>query len=76
MVIMILQIQFIPETSIAKSIAIARHAILNKVSRDADSDITLKEYCNANSDTEKNIGDTKAITILYCNFNNPDDDDR
>ena len=45
---MILQIQFIPETSISNSIAIAWYAILNKVSSDTDSDITLKkvlQYC-------------------------------
>ena len=52
-IIMILQIQFIPETNIAKSIAIAWYAILNKVSRDTGSDITLKKYCNTDSKTEK-----------------------
>ena len=36
MIIMALQIQFICETSIAKSIAIAWYAILNKVSSDTD----------------------------------------
>ena len=39
MIIMILQIQFIPETSIA----IAWFAISNKVSRDTDNDIMLKK---------------------------------
>ena len=73
---MILQIQFIPKTIIAKSIAIAWYAILNKVSRDTDSDITLKKYCNTDSDitlkkycntdsdTEKSIGDTSNSDIV------------
>ena len=55
---MILQIQFIPETSIAKSIAIARYIILNKISCNTASNITLKKYCKTNSNTEKSIGDT------------------
>ena len=41
MIIMIIQIQFMPETRIAKNVTIAWYAILNKVSRDTDSDITL-----------------------------------
>ena len=62
---MILQIQFIPETSISNSIAIAWYAILNKVSSDTDSDITLKKkYCNTDSDTKKSIGDTSNSDIV------------
>ena len=57
---MILQIQFIPETSVAKSIAIACYAML----RNTDSDITLKKYCNTKSDTEKSIGDTCNSDIV------------
>ena len=64
MLIMILQIQFVPETSIAKSFAIAWYAILNKVSHDTDSDITLKKYCNTDSDTEKSIGNTSNSDIV------------
>ena len=64
---MILQIQFISKTSIAKSIAIAWYAIFNKVSRHTDSDITFKKYCNTDSNTEKSIGDTsnKDIVLQY-----------
>ena len=43
MIITLHQIQFIPETNIAKSIAIAWCAILNKETRDTDSCITLKK---------------------------------
>ena len=56
--------KLIPEISIAKSIAIAWWAILNKVLRDTDSDITLKKYCDSDSDTEKSIGDTSNSDIV------------
>ena len=58
MIIMILQIQFTSETSIAKSIAIG-YAVLKKVLLDTDSNITLEKYCNTDSDAGKSIGDTR-----------------
>ena len=54
----------IPEISIAKSIAIAWWAILNKVLRHNYSNITLKKYCNTESDTEKSISDTSNSDIV------------
>ena len=60
---MILQIQFIPKTSFAKSITITWCAILNKALCDTDSDIAVKEYCNTDSDTEKSISDTTNSNI-------------
>ena len=64
MIIMILQIQFIPETSIAKSIAIAWYTIFNKVLRATDSDVTLENYCNTTSNTGKSIGYTSNSDIV------------
>ena len=62
---MILQIQFIPITSIAESITVAWYAILNKVSRDTNSDSTLKSIAIPIT-ILKTISAILAIAILYC----------
>ena len=54
MILMVLQLQFIPETSIAKNIAIVDMQYWIKY-RDTDSNVTLKKYCNTDSDAEKSI---------------------